>query len=136
MPDLAPDPANSAGPRHATWPRRIVALFVDWILATLITVGIVGPGNYYGPHAPSSSQLLVVTVFFVEVTLLTAFAGGSFGQLLAGIRVLTVDGRPLNLLLAMARTILICLVIPPLIFRSDSGRGLHDLAVGSAAYVR
>ncbi len=36
----------------------------------------------------------------------------------------------------MARTLLICLVIPPLIFRSDTGRGLHDLAVGSAAYLR
>jgi uncharacterized RDD family membrane protein YckC len=128
-----PDRANSAGPRYASWPRRIVALFVDWILATLIAVGIIGPGSY--SHDPSSSWV-VLAVFLVEVTVLTAFAGASFGQLLAGIRVLTLDGRPLNLLLATARTILICVVIPPLVFRSDSGRGLHDLAVGSAAYVR
>ena len=75
-------------------------------------------------------------MFAIEVSILTALAGGSFGQLLAGIRVLTGEGRPLNLLLAVARTLLICLVIPPLVFRSDSGRGLHDLAVGSAAYRR
>ena len=128
-----PDRANPAGPRYASWPRRIAALFVDWILATLIAVGIIGPGRY--SHDPGSSWV-VLGVFFVEVTVLTAFAGASFGQLLAGIRVLTLEGRPLNLLLATARTILICVVIPPLIFRSDSGRGLHDLAVGSAAYVR
>ena len=133
MPKLADDLANTAGPRYASWPRRIIALFVDWILATLITVGIIGPGSY--AHDQSSSWV-VMLVFFVEVTVLTAFAGASFGQLLLGIRVLTLDGRPLNLLVAMARTILVCLVIPPLIFRSDSGRGLHDLAAGSAAFVR
>ena len=44
--------------------------------------------------------------------------------------------RPLNPLKVLARQALIVLVIPPLIFRSDSGRGLHDLAVGSASYVR
>jgi uncharacterized RDD family membrane protein YckC len=133
VPKPADDLANTAGPRYASWPRRIIALFVDWILATLITVGIIGPGSY--AHDPNSSWV-VMLVFFVEVTVLTAFAGASFGQLLLGIRVLTLDGRPLNLLVAMARTILVCLVIPPLIFRSDSGRGLHDLAAGSAAFVR
>ncbi len=120
-------------PSYASWPRRIAALFVDWILSTLVVVGFIGPHAY--AHDPTSSWL-VLGVFAIEVSVLTALVGGSFGQLLAGIRVLTTEGRPLNLLLAVARTLLICLVIPPLIFRSDSGRGLHDLAVGSAAYLR
>jgi hypothetical protein len=30
----------------------------------------------------------------------------------------------------MLRQVLICLVIPPLVFKPD-GRGLHDLAVGT-----
>lgn len=127
------DSASPTGLQFASWPRRIVALFVDWILATLIAVGIIGPGSY--SDDPNSSWV-VLAVFLVTVTLLTAFAGASFGQLLAGIRVLTLDGRPLNLLLATARTLLICVVVPPLIFKSGSGRGLHDLAVGSAAFVR
>jgi uncharacterized RDD family membrane protein YckC len=118
---------------YASWPRRIAALFVDWILATLVAVGIIGPSRY--AHDPNSGWV-VLAVFLVEVSVLTAFASASFGQLLAGIRVLTLDGRPVNLLLSTLRTLLICLVIPPLVFRSDSGRGLHDLAVGSAAYVR
>ena len=60
----------------------------------------------------------------------------SFGQLIVRIRVLTTEGRPLSLLLALVRTLLICVVIPPLIFKPDSGRGLHDLWTGSAAYKR
>lgn len=35
------------------------------------------------------------------------------------------------LLPSLARHILVALVIPPLVFRPD-GRGLHDLAAGSA----
>ena len=126
-----PEPSNAS--QYASWPRRIVALFVDWIVSTLIAVGILGPSRY--AHSPSSGWI-VLGVFLIEVSVLTALAGGSFGQLLSGIRVLTLDGRPVNLLLATARTVLICLVIPPLIFRSDSGRGLHDLATNSAAFVR
>ena len=49
---------------------------------------------------------------------------------------LTTDGRPLNLLMALARTLLICVVIPPLVFKPETGRGLHDLWTGSAAYKR
>ncbi len=49
---------------------------------------------------------------------------------------LTTEGRPLSLLVAIARTLLICVVVPPLIFKPDSGRGLHDLWTGSAAYRR
>jgi hypothetical protein len=50
--------------------------------------------------------------------------------------VLRTDGRPLSLLLALARTALICAVIPPLVYKPESGRGLHDLWTGSAAYRR
>ena len=68
--------------------------------------------------------------------MLTALTGGSFGQLLTGVRVLRTNGHPLNLLLALGRTVLICLVIPPLVYKSETGRGLHDLWTDSAAYRR
>jgi uncharacterized RDD family membrane protein YckC len=119
-------------PEYASWLRRIAALVIDWIASTLVTVAIIGPREYADPA--SSSGWVVLGVFAVEATLLTALTGGSFGQLLVGIRVLRLDGRPLNLLLALARTLLICAVVPPLIFKPDSGRGLHDLWTGSAAY--
>jgi hypothetical protein len=40
-----------------------------------------------------------------------------------------------NLLQALLRTLLICLVIPPLVFNRDQ-RGLHDLAVGTVTIRR
>jgi uncharacterized RDD family membrane protein YckC len=120
-------------PEYASWLRRIVALVIDWAASSLVTVGILGRDGY--ANDPGSGWV-VLGVFAVEVSLLTALAGGSFGQLLTGIRVLRTDGRPLGLLPAVVRTLLICVVVPPLIFKSGSGRGLHDLWTGSAAYVR
>jgi uncharacterized RDD family membrane protein YckC len=120
-------------PEYASWRRRIVALIIDWAASVLVTVGLIGAGNYV--RDPNSGWV-VLGVFALEVSLLTTLAGGSFGQLITRVRVLTTDGRPLSLLVAVARTLLICLVVPPLIFKPDSGRGLHDLWTGSAAYVR
>lgn len=67
-------------------------------------------------------------VFLVEATFLTALLGGSFGQLLVRVVVVRLDGKPVTVLHAFLRTLLICLVIPPLVFNRDQ-RGLHDLAV-------
>jgi uncharacterized RDD family membrane protein YckC len=120
-------------PEHASWRRRIAALIIDWAACTLVTVGILGPSGY--SQNPNSSWV-VLGIFALEVTVLTTLVGGSFGQLLVRIRVLTTEGRPLSLLLALVRTLLICVVIPPLVFKPDTGRGLHDLWTGSAAYVR
>jgi uncharacterized RDD family membrane protein YckC len=119
-------------PEYASWPRRIAALIIDWAASTFATVGIIGLGDYLAPG--SNSGWIVLGVFALEVTLLTTLAGGSFGQLLTGIRVLATNGRPLNLLMALARTLLICVVVPPLVFRSETGRGLHDMWTSSAAY--
>jgi uncharacterized RDD family membrane protein YckC len=121
-------------PEYASWPRRIAALVIDWIVSTLVTIGIVGLGDY--SRQGGNSSWVVLGVFALEATVLTALAGGSFGQLIVRIRVLTTDGRPLSLLLALARTLLICVVIPPLIFETDTGRGLHDRWTRSAAYRR
>ena len=120
-------------PEYASWLRRIVALVIDWIASTLVAVGILGPGDYVSDH---NSGWVVLGIFALEVSLLTALAGGSFGQLLSRVRVLSTEGRPLSLLVAVARTLLICLVVPPLIFKPENRRGLHDLWTGSAAYVR
>jgi uncharacterized RDD family membrane protein YckC len=121
-------------PEYASWLRRIAALAIDWIVSTLVTIGFVGLGDYTRPGG--NDNWVVLGIFALEVTVLTALAGGSFGQLLVGVRVLSTDGRPLNLLLAVVRTLLICVVIPPLIFETQTGRGLHDRWTRSAAYRR
>lgn len=113
-----------------SWARRILALIVDWAASTLAVVLVVGPTAY--ADEPGSG-FWVLGVFVVESALLTAMSGGSFGQLVTRLRVVRVSGdpRPIGLLQAFVRQILVALVIPPLVFRPD-GRGLHDMAVGSA----
>jgi uncharacterized RDD family membrane protein YckC len=115
----------------ASWLRRILALIVDWTVSTFVVIAIIGLDEYseIGPV----STLYVNLVYVVEATVLTWFAGGSFGKLVTGLRVVPADGRvrPLNPLKVLARQVLIVLVIPPLIFRAD-GRGLHDMVAGTA----
>ena len=71
-------------------------------------------------------------IFFVEVAVLTALMGSSFGQRIMGIRIVSVTHGRLDPLRAVLRTLLLCLVVPPLIFDRDQ-RGLHDRAAGSVA---
>ena len=123
-------PATGPG-AVAGWGRRVVALFVDWIPSVLVASLIAG----YATPGESLSRLLPLLVFLVEVTFFTAVAGGSFGQLALRIAVVRLDRRPVTLLQALVRTLLICLVIPPVIYNRDN-RGLHDLAVGTVTVLR
>ena len=125
-------PAEGPG-SVAGWGRRIAALFVDWMASTLVAVGFTGLGGWLDGSVLTES--LPLLVFFVEVSLLTAVAGGSFGQLALRVVVVRLDRRPVTLLHALLRTFLICLVIPPLVFTRDQ-RGLHDLAVGTVTIRR
>jgi uncharacterized RDD family membrane protein YckC len=121
----------------ASWGRRILALFVDWIASTLAVIAVLGPDGWLDDRYAGTYTM---GVFLLETTLLTALTGGSFGKLATGLRVATYAGdrvwaRPPDLLRCAVRQLLICLVIPPLVFRPD-GRGLHDLAAGSATVPR
>ena len=111
----------------ASWVRRLVALAVDWAACSLVTlVGARAPGATPTAPTPAGSRSACSGWRPRSVV---ALAGGSFGQLGAGaVRVLRLDGRPVPLLPALARQLLVCLVIPPLVFRL--ARGLHDLAAG------
>jgi uncharacterized RDD family membrane protein YckC len=114
----------------ASWGHRILALVVDWFASNLVVVAFLGPGGW---STSRGSGFYALGMFVVESAFFMALLGGSFGQLATRLRVVRVDGsrRPLSLLIALLRQVLVCLVIPPLVFRPD-GRGLHDLACGSA----
>jgi uncharacterized RDD family membrane protein YckC len=73
---------------------------------------------------------LPTIVFFLEVSFFTALLGGSFAQLALRIGVVRLDGKRMGLLRPLLRTLLICLIVPPLIFNRDN-RGLHDIAVNT-----
>ncbi|WP_243060631.1 RDD family protein [Nocardioides sp. SR21] len=114
----------------ASWPRRMLALLVDWIASILVVVVFVGWDSYSEPG--STAQIWVLLVFVVENAVFTATVGGSFGKMATRLRVIRVaDGGHVDLLRSFARSVLIALVIPPLVFRPD-GRGLHDVLAGSA----
>ena len=110
----------------ASWGRRILALFIDWIASSLVA-SLVAEAASLGSD---DARALPLLVFLVEVTAFTGLAGASFGQLALRVVVARVDGRRLSLVSAFVRTVLICLVIPPVVFNRDN-RGLHDLAVGT-----
>lgn len=131
MPDLTGQAASTVPFATASWARRILALFVDWITSTLVVIAFVGLDRYGEPGSPAQAYTLVV--FVLEAALFTWLLGGSFGKLVTGLRVVPAAGRgrlsnPLSLL---GRQVAIALVIPPLVFRSD-GRGLHDILAGTA----
>jgi uncharacterized RDD family membrane protein YckC len=115
----------------ATWARRILALLVDWFASTFVVILLLGGVDQWA--GDREAGFYVLGVFVLESALFTALSGGSFGQLATRLRVVREDGdpRPIAPHLALVRQVLIALVIPPLVYRPD-GRGLHDLAAGSA----
>jgi RDD family len=116
----------------AGWGRRLLALLIDWILSMLALSAFIGHDVWTGR---GDAQWLPMAVFALEVCVLTALLGGSAGQLVMRVVVRRTSGMPLDLIRALVRTLLICLVIPPLIYNRDQ-QGLHDLAVDSIALRR
>ena len=141
-PGTVPGPSTYAGQRLGLpeqgrgsvvgWGRRVAALFVDWIASILVAGAVAGQGVMTSHGWESWVPMLV---FLVEASLLTALAGGSFGQLVLRIAVVRLDRKPVNLLVALLRTLLICLVVPPVIYNRDR-RGLHDLVAGTVTVRR
>jgi len=108
----------------ASWRRRILALVIDWF-ASLLAAAFIGRSLGLGD---AWTDWLPLIVFWLESSIGTTLAGGSFGQVAVRIAVRRLDGRTLDPFGALLRGLLICLVVPPLIYNRDN-RGLHDLAV-------
>lgn len=132
MPRLEPGPDTSAAgatdasrSRAASWPRRFLALLVDWFACLAVAQALVA----YGALGSNANGTWTLALFVLESALFTALLGGSFGKLATRLRVVRDDGsgRPVGLIGALLRTVLVALLVPPLVFRPD-GRGLHDLA--------
>ena len=99
----------------ASMPRRVLALFIDWLLSMLIA--------YWLTH----SQAWTIAVFAVEVYVLTATTGFTVGKRLVGIRTIRTNGGLVGFWWALVRTAILLTVIPPLLTDRDL-RGMHDRA--------
>ncbi len=109
--------------------RRAGAIVIDWAASTLLSLEVFR-GVTYGS---AESGFGILSIFALEVIVLTWLSTASFGQRILGICVLTVDGGRLALWRVALRTLLICLVIPAVVYDND-GRGLHDRIVGSRVF--
>ena len=106
--------------------RKLMALVIDWFACILLSRLLFGQFAY----GSNESGAVVLILFAGEVPLLTWLIGSSFGQRLLGLVVVRTDGGRMSLWRAALRTLLICLVIPAVVYDAD-GRGLHDKAVDS-----
>lgn len=111
----------------ASWRARIAALLVDWGASMILAVFAFGVGVL---REGGWRAWMILAVFFVQKTILTALLGGSFGQILAKIRVVRLDGQPLGWWRAVVRTAMICVVIPAVVIGAER-RGLDDLVLGT-----
>ena len=111
----------------ASWFARIAALVLDWgecmiVAVTLFGVGVLRDGGW--------RAWMILAVFFVQTTVLTALTGSSFGQLLARIGIVRLDGQRLGWPRAAARAAMICLVLPTVVIGAER-RALNDLLLGT-----
>jgi uncharacterized RDD family membrane protein YckC len=102
--------------------RRIGAIFIDWLLCSLIVVAAIRP-----PH--SQAEYWTLAIFAAQDCIFTALTGLTIGKQLLRIRVARLDGRMVGGW-ALVRTLLLLAVIPPLIVDRDL-RGLHDRAANT-----
>lgn len=102
--------------------RRVVALIIDWAIASAISAGFFD----FDPMA-------TLGVFAAMSALLAMTLGATIGHRICGLRLVRHDdgASPIPPLAAIIRTVLMCLVIPAVVWAPD-GRGLHDIAARTA----
>lgn len=110
----------AAGPGSvAPFLPRVAALAVDWLPCLVVA--------RLATENPSTSTL----VLFAALTVLTVgLAGRTPGHTALGLRVSGLAGGRPGFGPAVVRTVLLCLVVPPLLADAD-GRGLHDRVAGT-----
>lgn len=109
-----------SGPRSVARPgRRIAALAIDFALAAMLSA------VFFQYNGVASTLIFAAT----QVVFITLLAGG-IGHLLVGVRVVPVSGGWIGWWRPLVRTLLLCAVIPPLIWDTDQ-RGLHDKLAGT-----
>jgi uncharacterized RDD family membrane protein YckC len=100
--------------------RRILALILDWAIATGVSFLIVHKQDAW----------ITLAAFAVLQVVFIATLSGSIGHLVLGMRVVPLDPKWIGVLKPAIRTVLVCLVIPAVIFDKDQ-RGLHDKIAGT-----
>ncbi|MDT0157297.1 RDD family protein [Microbacterium sp. ARD32] len=121
----------ATGPRSIARPgRRIAALAIDYVAATIIAIGFLGYDPLALPSEAGWRQFAPMMVFAVLQILFIPTAGGSPGHRILGMRVVRIGGGWVGLWRPIVRTVLLVVVIPAVIWDADQ-RGLHDKLAGT-----
>lgn len=113
------------GPRSiARLGRRIGAIVVDWGLSVLVSIAFF-----------SYDALATLAVFALTQLVFVTLASGSIGHLVFRMRLVPLSGGWIGAWRPLVRTLLLCLVIPAVVWDRDQ-RGLHDKAAGTVLVVR
>ena len=113
----------------ASMGRRLAALSIDWLIA----YGLAALAMAFGMLSERMLSTAVLVIWFLLGLVAVRLFGFTPGQLALGLGVVALDGR-LGLGRAMARGLLVALVIPALLTDWD-GRGIQD-RVTTTAVVR
>jgi uncharacterized RDD family membrane protein YckC len=140
---------SSATPIPADWPgrkfglpehgsrsvarpgRRFLALALDWVIASVLSFALVPTPPVDGAASWSSSNpFATLGIFAVLQIVFLATAGGSIGHLVFRMRLVPLNPGWIGIVKPIARTLLLCLGIPAVIWDRDQ-RGMHDRLVGT-----
>lgn len=103
------------GPRSvARFGRRFLAIVIDWAIASGVAYLFLD-GDWL------AILLAFALLQYVAIVLLS----GSIGHLIMGLRVVPVNPAWIGVIKPLVRTVLLCLVLPAIIWDRDQ-RGFHD----------
>ena len=106
--------------------RRVVALFIDGVIAQVIAMGLLG----YVQGAGGLGTFKPLLVVLLMNVLMVGTGGYTIGHRLLGLRVDRCPSGYAGLGRGLVRSVLLCLALPPLIV-DRQGRGLHDRLAGT-----
>ncbi|MDY0982921.1 RDD family protein [Microbacterium sp. CFBP9023] len=109
--------------------RRIGALLIDYVAATIIATGFLGYDQFALPAEAGLTMFAPMAVFALLQILFIPTAGGSPGHRILGMRVVRLGGGWVGIWRPIVRTLLIIVVIPAVIWDADQ-RGIHDKVTG------
>ncbi|GAB3606308.1 RDD family protein [Conyzicola nivalis] len=119
------------GPRSiARAPRRLIAVALDWAIATTISVVFFTSGETVLERLGASNPTATLIAFALLQVLFIPTLGGSLGHLALGMRVVPLNSGWIGVLKPVIRTALLCLFIPAVIWDRDQ-RGMHDRLAGT-----
>lgn len=119
--------------------RRVAALAIDWVACLAISAAFFPAAGGSGFFLSKGDPMVTLGIFALENVLLVGTVGNTLGHRILGLHVRRVvvppaadaPTGPPHLWAALLRTVMLCLVVPAVVWDGD-GRGLHDRVAGTA----